>query len=334
MEANEYRRRLEEDTPALEAWGKLVISTLSSVIKSELGEHSFEDWVKIPPTYRVKKTKSFIAKAFVLNKGWFSCYEDIKDKVGARFVLGLSDQIKVVSNLVVNIDLWNAIPSREFDEWKGTDPRLFDYQSAHYHLESLEEIELDGTKIPSGTVCELQLRTLLQHAYAELSHDTLYKSNVTSQPEIHRLFAKSMALMETTDDMLAKAKEYSRTAIKRVTDWREIIYLYTRSERANISFNYEDREDDFVIDSLSPLLKDITPEEVKAFASSTDNEFLTDRIIAAQTTHHIFNASVIFIIYFLAWRKPRTLPKHSKLDMNTLAKIYNDLGISPPWQTI
>ncbi|NNB54200.1 RelA/SpoT domain-containing protein [Pseudomonas fragi] len=334
MDASECRRRLEEDTPALEAWGDLVISKINEVIKSEFGEHCFEDWVKIPPTHRVKKTNSFIAKAFVLNKGWFSCYEDIKDKVGARYVLGLSDQIKIVCELVNKIDIWNAIPSREFDEWKGTDPRLFDYQSAHYHLESLEDIVVGNIKIPSGTVCELQIRTLLQHAYAELSHDTLYKSNITSQPEIHRLFAKSMALMETTDDMLAKAKEHSRSAIKHVTDWRESIYHYTRSERDNMTFNYEEREDDFIIDSLSPLLKDITYEEVNKFASDKGNAFLTDRIIDAQATHHVFNTSAIYMIYFLAWRKPRTLPKYSKLERNMLAKIYSDLGIAPPWQTI
>lgn len=334
MDVDEYRRRLKEDEPALDAWGKLVITKIIATIHSKFGEECFEDWVKIPPTYRVKKSKSFISKAFVLNKGWFSCYEDIKDKVGARFVLGLSHQIKIISDLVIDIDIWNAIPSREFDDWRSTDPRLFDYQSAHYHLESLEDLTIDGTHIPSGTVCELQLRTLLQHAYAELSHDTLYKSNVTSQPEIHRLFAKSMALMETTDDMLAKAKEASRSAIKHVSEWRENIYLYTRSEWTNLSFNYDDREDDFIIDSVSPLLKDLTIEEVITFASSEGNAFLAERITAAQASQQVFNTSAIFLIYFLAWRKPRTLPKHSKLERNILAKIYTDLGISPPWQTV
>ncbi|QVN09516.1 RelA/SpoT domain-containing protein [Pseudomonas rhodesiae] len=331
MDATEYRRRLEEDTPALRAWGELVISELNTAIRSKLGKSCFEDWVKIPPTYRVKSTDSFISKAFILNKGWFSCYEDIMDKVGVRFVLGLAHQIRLVSDIVLSVDIWNAIPSREFDEWKNTDPRLFDYQSAHYYLESLEDIQIDGVIIPTGTVCELQIRTLLQHAYAELSHDTLYKSNVTSQPEVHRLFAKSMALMETTDDMLAKAKEASLSAINFVRDWRDQIQCFAKKSCPEISFNFIDREDDFVIDSVSTLLQSIKFKEIEDFLSSSGNQFLSGKISTNQDSNPIFKTSAIFIIYFLAWRKPRALPQHTRIDRAALAKIYSDLGISPSW---
>lgn len=331
MDPKEYRRKLEEDTPSLKAWGELVVATLSKKICSELGNDQFEEWVKIPPTYRVKKPKSFIAKAFVLNKGWFSCYEDIKDKVAARFVLGLSHQITKISELVQEVELWNATPCREFDEWKSADPRLFDYQSAHFHLESLEDIVHNETAIPAGTICELQLRTLLQHAYAELSHDTLYKSNIVSQPEIHRLFAKSMALMETTDDMLAKAKEQSTRAVAYVTSWRENIYNYTKQKQAHIKFNYEEREDDFVIDSISSLLKGQKFETALNFFSEEGNTFLSERIIKAQKDFQIFNTSSIYLVYFLAWRKPRMLPICSKFDIKMLAKVYTDLGIAPTW---
>ncbi len=333
MDIKDFRERLENDEPSLDAWGKFVVDTVSSSLRKILGEDTYKDWVKIEPTYRVKSSPSFLSKAFVLNKGWFSCYEDIKDKVGARLVLGLSQQITEVANIVQECDLWIATPSREFDDWRTSNPRLFDYQSAHLHLESLEDQVLYGVNVPCGTTCELQIRTLLQHAYAELSHDTLYKSNITSQPEIHRLFAKSMALMETTDDMLARAKDASRSAVDFVTTWRKAIrnYVYNTASWNHVPFSHEDREDDFVIDSLTPLLKKTNVEDFRAFCDDPDHVFISTRIAEAQSTYLIFNSCTILLLYFFVWRTPRGLAKDPPIDRSILAKIFSDMGTAPPW---
>ena len=48
--------------------------------------------------------------------------------------------------------------------------------------------------------CEIQIRTLLQHAFAEVSHDSTYKGPYKNDKGILRHLAKSMALMEATDD--------------------------------------------------------------------------------------------------------------------------------------
>ncbi|MCC2018497.1 hypothetical protein QM121_09360 [Enterobacter hormaechei] len=49
--------------------------------------------------------------------------------------------------------------------------------------------------------CEVQVRTLLQHAYAELVHDSVYKPVGIVPKSAERHIARSMALMETTDDL-------------------------------------------------------------------------------------------------------------------------------------
>ena len=44
------------------------------------------------------------------------------------------------------------------------------------------------------------MRTLLQHAHSELTHDTIYKPSVVQTPAMLRAAAKSMALIEATGD--------------------------------------------------------------------------------------------------------------------------------------
>jgi putative GTP pyrophosphokinase len=51
-----------------------------------------------------------------------------------------------------------------------------------------------------STPCEVQVKILLQHAYSELTHDTIYKPRVNATPEMQRAAAKSMALLEATND--------------------------------------------------------------------------------------------------------------------------------------
>src|SRR5690606_25885652 len=190
-------------------------------------------------------------KAFLRNKGWFqNIYDDITDKVGIRYVVGLTHQIGLITSLINNSDLWLCTQSREFNEWINSDPRIFDYQSAHLILTSHHDICFGGTKIPSGTSCELQIRTLLQHAYAELSHDTLYKSSITSQPEVHRLFAKSMALMETTDDMLLQAKLKSDETAAILLRWKKRVYTLNKIHLSDLNFSATTREDDYLLDKI------------------------------------------------------------------------------------
>ena len=62
------------------------------------------------------------------------------------------------------------------------------------------ELTLGALTVPVGTPCEIQIKTILQHAYSELTHDTIYKPKVDATPKMRRTAAKSMALIEATND--------------------------------------------------------------------------------------------------------------------------------------
>ncbi|PMX22190.1 MULTISPECIES: GTP pyrophosphokinase family protein [unclassified Pseudomonas] len=330
MTEEDYLSRFRSEAPYLKAWGLFVVEKLTQAITCTFGTEAYQKWVKISPEVRVKEENSLIAKAFVLNKGWFSNYEDITDKVGVRFVLGLSDQIVEVSKLIEASDHWQTMNSKEFDEWREKDPRIFDYQSAHFIVTSYNELIHNNVLIPVGTKCEIQVRTLLQHAYAELSHDTLYKSNITSQPEVHRLFAKSMALMETTDDMLLRANKSTLTSLATVQAIKDEVAKINALELSAVVFETKSRENDYIIDQLRGAIGNSGLEGFGAFVQKFAN-VLKARIEERSPKEAIYRIHAITLIYFLVQTRSRSLSGCWPFDLQMLEPIYSDLGIAPRW---
>lgn len=76
----------------------------------------------------------------------------------------------------------------------------FGYKSVHY----LIELKGDRTRLPeyerfAGLVAEVQVRTVLQHAWAEIEHDIQYKSTVTIPTETRRRFVALAGMLEIAD---------------------------------------------------------------------------------------------------------------------------------------
>lgn len=330
MTEAEYLERFRRETPCLQAWGDFVVSEINSALIGAHGQAAYERWIKIPPQVRIKEEPSLIAKAFILNKGWFTdIYNDIADKVGVRYVVGLTDQISKITHIIKDSDKWIDSASKEFDEWKLADPRIFDYQSAHFVLTSISPITYSDIEIPIGTKCEIQIRTLLQHAYAELSHDTLYKSNITNEPEVHRLFAKSMALMETTDDMLLRAQTSSLAALATLEQIKSQLVSANKRHLPDIEFSNKPRENDYLVDQLRPLTKETLPEELDAFLSKFAIT-ISGCISIRRTSQPHFELEAITLVYYLAKRYRSSLPKYWPFERSILDGVYSDLGIAPP----
>lgn len=74
------------------------------------------------------------------------------------------------------------------------------YQSVHY----LVALDDNRTKLPEykrfeNKVVEVQVRTILQHAWAEIEHDIQYKSSATIPRDIKRRFMSLAGLLEIAD---------------------------------------------------------------------------------------------------------------------------------------
>lgn len=183
------------------AWGERVAGQVAQHVSTLL---------KVPPQVRVKEVGS--ARAKQLRKAYGNPCAEMTDLVGTRFVVLTSDDIPPVTDFIERNAEWSAVRSRSPREEIADDPSRFGYQSHHYEVRPRNPIAYSEGEIGIDVCCEVQVRTILQHAYAELTHSKLYKTEGTVPSQAERLVARSMALMETTDELLCRAVKAVRQA--------------------------------------------------------------------------------------------------------------------------
>lgn len=203
----ELLERWQRERPTYEAWGAFVSETLTAAVARDIQPASVELFFRLPLKHRSKEPSSLLAKAFHRGKPYANPFDEIEDKVGVRIVVLFSEEIRMVERTLQGCPQWTAEKARDFEEERARRPFEFDYQSLHYVVRAGPGIAHGGIDVPEGTPCEVQVRTILQHAYSELTHDTIYKPSVQAEPDVKRAAAKSMALIEATDDYFMQVRE-------------------------------------------------------------------------------------------------------------------------------
>ena len=152
--------------------------------------------------HRVKAEQSLAGK--LERKGdRYNSLEDITDILGCRVICFLSDEIDKIGQKVEErfvIDRENSSDKRAL-----INEDSFGYLSLHY-ICSLPF----GDKWPDeicGKKFEIQIRTILQHAWSAIHHDIGYKSDFGVPREIRRQFARLAGLLELADDEFVRARD-------------------------------------------------------------------------------------------------------------------------------
>jgi putative GTP pyrophosphokinase len=123
--------------------------------------------------------------------------DDIKDIVGLRIITFVLETVKKVDDIIhkefhVHERLDKAEILREEER--------FGYQSVHYIVELKENrTSLSEYQNYRHLVAEIQVRTILQHAWAEIEHDIQYKSVQTIPAPYRRRFLTLAGLFEIAD---------------------------------------------------------------------------------------------------------------------------------------
>ena len=208
-----FEQYLQSNQAIFHAWGKFVVAEISKQLEEKISPVSLANFLKIEAKPRVKEISSALAK--VGRKNYSNPQNAMTDLVGVRFVVLLAEDIPTVCKVIESVPDWTAEVSKDFSGEIQGNPKVFDYQSKHYEIRPKKDLTLENSLlIPKELCCEVQVRSLLQHAYAELVHDNIYKPDGFVPPQAEREVAKSMALMETTDDLFSKTLQILRTANK------------------------------------------------------------------------------------------------------------------------
>lgn len=314
---NKYEKFMEQysrERSMYEAWGNCVKEYIDSRLPQNPVDYA--KIVKIPVIPRVKDTASIIEKAFFRGKDYKDPYHEITDKVGIRYVVMVDRQIKDISKIIEESDLWRSSKDQDFEVKIAEHPNVFDYQSVHYVVRAAREMCFNDIIIQLGIPCEIQIRTLEQHAYAELSHDYFYKSGKKMSADMERNLAKSMALNETTDELFGRVYDMIE---KEKKDY------YDLTKKLNTIFefrNYNESLNKSIYDNLEGMIKkyvDLRELQSKV-CPFLDNIQENQELV-------IYQQPMILVLYYLIQEHGKELEDTWDATTDMLAPIYADLGV-------
>lgn len=211
--AQELLAQYESLLPVYEQMGEVIPERLKQVFD--------EAGIVVASVEHRVKTASSLAGKLRLKGAKYRDVFDLTDLVGIRVITFYTDDVDKVASVLerlFDIDWDNSIDKR-----KAHDTDSFGYLSLHYICRIPEAAYADAAhpelnKIPF----EVQMRTVLQHAWANMSHDTGYKSGV----EIPRVYMRNMSrlagMLELVDD------EFSRIR-REISDYRRQVQALVAS---------------------------------------------------------------------------------------------------------
>ncbi len=324
MNESSFLEKWRIEGPMYDAWGDFVTSKICRRL-----EHSGKNlcsYLKQPPKHRLKDSVSLLDKAFYRSdKSYQNPYDEIEDKVGCRFVVLLIEHIKEITEIIVSENNWNYKECRHFQSEREKDPLLFTYQSVHYVVRAKKTTIHNGVTIREDTPCEIQIRTLLQHAYAELTHDAVYKAKTIIEPDVHRTVAKSMALIETTDDFFSQVNSrLTSSSSENLNFQTQLDDLY--EESVGFKCINAQKSSIVILDQFDKLIDEDLIRKLKLFINKEN--YLTDAIKNGIKNNPFYTQSVILFVYYLIKKKKLTLLRDWPLNRKILERLAVDTGVS------
>lgn len=152
------------------------------------------------------KTRPSLEKKIARKNGKYKSIDEITDIVGLRVVTFYEDDVDKVADVVesqFSIDRQNSIDKRLVHE-----PDRFGYLSLHY-VASLSDrrAELGEYAALKDIKFEIQVRSLLQHAWAEIEHDLGYKSDKAIPLQFRRKFSRLASFLEGVDESFVEIRD-------------------------------------------------------------------------------------------------------------------------------
>ncbi len=145
---------------------------------------------------RAKEPDSLRAK--LRKKKYANPELELTDRIGVRIITYYRDDVDTVAERLkreLEVDSANSIDKRQI-----LDLRAFGYRSVHL-IARLRPPRSDMPEYASlrGVWFEIQIRSILEHAWAEIEHEIVYKSGTKYPPMILRQFAALAGTLEILD---------------------------------------------------------------------------------------------------------------------------------------
>jgi putative GTP pyrophosphokinase len=315
------RLRWIAERPKYEAFGQLIRHQLDALLKP-LG-------IWFETSARAKEVDSFVKKLIRKRNHTF---ESLPDKVGARVIIRyLTDIPRVVDAIKARFN--SSAPD---DKVKQLGIDRVGYQSVHLDGVRFRQQDADSTEYPPTSFwAELQVRTLAQHLWSEMSHDSVYKNDETLsvlpgdiKRRVHLMAGQIEVADREFDRLNSELSMQPDLSLLRVLEKH---YFTLTSRRPDLELSIQ------VLNAFRPLIR----EDVNVFANRL-NDFLAAQHTVLEevysqasasglerTTSFLFQPDVL-LIYDLLLSEPTQTRKlwNQNYPEPELERIANAFGIS------
>jgi ppGpp synthetase/RelA/SpoT-type nucleotidyltranferase len=192
---------------------------------------------------RAKVIASFSEKIVRKSHKYKDPVNQFTDLCGARIITQTQRQVREMCALVEAnflIDWGNSVGVEE-----RLKPAEFGYRSVHYIIQVKEDNELEnkyGIKVPRsiiGLKAEVQVRTLLEHAWADLYHLWVYKNEFSIPPKLEREMAGISARLEAADNAFSGVQEELKKYYSSYGAYLDPDLLSLEIEKLEVTLKYD-----------------------------------------------------------------------------------------------
>ncbi|MDQ2730965.1 MAG: hypothetical protein M3Y56_04845 [Armatimonadota bacterium] len=147
---------------------------------------------------RVKEENS-LRRKIASKPDQYSALSDITDILGLRVVTYRSGEVDSIAEVVSQE--FNIDPNNSIDKRAALADDQFGYLSLHY-VANLNQERLSLPEYRPFAACkfEIQIRSVLQHTWAEIEHDIGYKPGIELPVGMRRRFSRIAGLLEVADE--------------------------------------------------------------------------------------------------------------------------------------
>lgn len=178
----------------------------------------------------------------------------LTDMMGVRVICAFLEDLAIVSEQIKS-----SFDVREVErKGSGQNFKEFGYESIHVLVAIPAdcvppESEYPGLSLPAETVCEIQIRTILQDAWAEVEHELIYKTEFTPfDMPLRRKLASINASLSLADIIFQEIRDYQKKLQGELDERRKTFYRKADSldEKTEAPKTLSDR-----IERVSPYVR-------------------------------------------------------------------------------